>query len=151
MSSQWPDKLSKPNPDTVACQLAGFWTSLGELPGLILRGEHLLVAEQISLLRNQVVSLMLALNGIARPPGTRDLNAYLSTSQRKALEKTLIAPTIGRETWIGQAVALVVIYRWYAPQLVDSLDIPYPDSAEQAALSRLADALPDWPRTITTE
>jgi hypothetical protein len=147
----WPDDLVRPEPAHVAATLRGFWLELARLPDLLQREEHLLAAECTGVLRRSVLQLMLALNGIAYPTGTRHLNLYLGPSQRAALEKTLQAPAVGAESWLGQAVALVVIYRWYAPQLVAAYDLVYDDALEGATLAALQAQLPDWPQTITTD
>ena len=95
--------------------------------------------------------MMLALNGITYPTDTTHLNTYLGTSQRAAMEKTLLMPSVAAESWIGQAVALVVIYRWYAPQLVAAYSLVYDDRLEADTLARLHAELPDWPSAITTD
>ncbi len=147
---RWPDPLAPAQPEPIAGLLAAFWETLADLPEMIERGEHLLAAETTTALRATVLEMMLALNGIRRPNGTRHLNTYLGASQRAAIEKTLLAPAVAGESWIGQAVALVVIYRWYAPQLVDKYAVAYPQEAEEAALAALQ-RLPDWPLAITTD
>ncbi len=151
MPANWPDELTKPTRSDVASMLADFWSTLAGLPDLLERGEILLCAELAGNLRETVLGMMLALNGIAHPHSTRHLNTYLSASQRQALEKTLLLPDAGRDGWIGQFVALIVIYRWYAPQLVSEYAAPYPSDGEQATLGLLSQKLPDWPRTITTD
>lgn len=148
--NNWPDPLTPAQPGSVAGLLAAFWETLAELPELIERDEHLLAAETTAALRATVLRMMLALNGIERPSATRHLNTYLGASQRAAIEKTLLAPAVAGESWIGQAVALVVIYRWYAPQLVEKHALAYPQAAEDAALAALQ-RLPDWPLAITTD
>jgi hypothetical protein len=148
---QWPDPLIAPNPEIVQRDLATFWTQLAQLADLIARRQLLLAHSALSELRQTVVALMLALNGIARPHATVALNAYLSASQRTALEKTLHLPTVDQESLIGQAVALTVIYRWYAPQLVDKFDLSYPHPQEQAAWVELVNHLPDWPQHVHTD
>lgn len=130
--------------------LARFWTELMPLANLIPRSEHLLCAQALTQARATVLEMMLALNGIAYPAGTRHLNTYLGTSQRAAIERTLLLPEVSGEAWIGQAVALTVIYRWYAPQLVAAYAAAYPQAAETAALAVLQ-TLPDWPLAITTD
>ena len=147
---QWPDPLQPAEAARVAGLLNHFWRTLAELPDLVARQENLLAAETTADLRATVLAMMLALNGIARPAGTRHLNTYLGASQRAAIEKTLLAPAVAGESWIGQAVALVVIYRWYTPQLVDKYAVAYPQAAEDAALAALQ-RLPDWPLAITTD
>ena len=146
----WPDSLQPAAPAHIAEQLAHFWRTLVHLPDLVQRQEHLLAADVTASLRYIVLELMLALNGIAWPAGTAHLNTYLSASQRAAIEKTLLAPGVSAESWLGQAVALVVIYRWYAPQLTAKYALDYPQAAEEAALAALRH-LPDWPLTITTD
>ena len=148
--SNWPDTLQPAQPADVQFLLTIFWTQLAVLGDLLPRGQFLLTAEQLHLLRQIILQMMLALNGIQRP-ATRDLNAYLSTSQRAALEKTLILPQVDEDAWIGQAVALVVIYRWYAPQLVAKFSLLYPREQENAAWQTLVATLPTWPKQITTE
>ncbi len=65
--------------------------------------------------------------------------------------KTLITPRPDSDAYIGQAVALVVIYRWYAPQLVDKFGLAYPEATEQAVWQRISRLLPDWPLAVTTD
>lgn len=147
--STWPDALQPADPVHVDIQLAQFWRTLAHLPDLVQRQEHLLAADLLNALRHIVLELMLALNGITFPENTLHLNTYLSASQRAAIEKTLLLPTVTTESWIGQAVALVVIYRWYAPQLTARYGLAYPQAAEAAAQTALR-RLPDWPLSITT-
>ena len=147
----WPDQLKSPAPIRVQQLLNHFWATLGRLPKLILDNEQLLAAELTYELRGVVLEMMLALNGIQRPADSAHLNSYLSERQRAVIERTLIAPGADGESWIGQAVALVVIYRWYAPQLVERFALTYPRAEEDAAWAVLRDNLPDWPAHITSE
>ena len=147
----WPDPLQRPESKHVEHMLTNFWHTLAGLSDLIQRNEHLLANEQTETLRRIVLEMMLALNGIQRPQGTLHLNSYLGESQRYVLEKTLIASSASGESWIGRAVALVVIYRWYAPQLVEKYRLEYPQAAEEAALQHLQTQLPDWPLEIKTD
>lgn len=147
----WPDTLQQAEADEVASLLRSFWQQLAYLPDLVQREEHLLCAACTGELRQIVLRMMLALNGIAYPTQTQHLNTYLGASQRAAIEKTLAAPFVGAESWIGQAVALVVIYRWYAPQLSAAYGVPAADRLETETLALLQAALPDWPQTITTD
>lgn len=150
----WPDSLQPPHPAQIQALLDAFWPDLAGLADLLPRRQFLLAAEQIHTLRNTVLEMMLALNGIQRP-ATRDLNTYLSANQRTALEKTLLLPNVDStnwaDGWIGQAVSLVVIYRWYAPQLVAKHHLVYPRAQEQTAWATLVEKLPTWPTAITTE
>ncbi len=151
MSPNWPDALHAPDKARIQEALAEFWLLLAELAESLAAREILLCSERAAALRSLVLELMLALNGIRRPVDTRSLNRYLSQSQREALEKTLITPRPHRDAYIGQAVALVVIYRWYAPQLVDKFGLAYPAAAEQEVWQRISRLLPDWPRAVTTD
>lgn len=148
---QWPDPLRPPNPAHIALLLREFWRQLQQLPDLLHRQEHLLAERCTAQLRTLVIEMMLALNGIAWPDATVHLNSYLSKSQRHALHKTLLLSEVANENWIGRAVAIVVIYRWYAPQLVEKFGIAYPQADEDATLDRLQQMLPDWPVSITTD
>lgn len=145
-----PDLLYAPEPQRVQFLLAEFWRQLQRLPDLFKRDEHLLAEQNTAGLRNLVIEMMLALNGIQWPEQTRYLNSYLGESQRAALQKTLIAREVGRGTWIGRAVALVVIYRWYAPQLVEKFGLEYPQALEDTTWALLQREAPDWPATVTT-
>jgi hypothetical protein len=147
----YPDELRRPDPAHIQHLLGQFWLLLAGLPELIERDEHLLAGQLVAVLRQCVAEMMLALNGIAWPAGTRHLNAYLGTSQRAALEKTLLAPAVDAAAWIGQAVALVVIYRWYAPQLVERFGLLYPAALERETLAELQSKLQEWPMQITTD
>ncbi|MFZ1768497.1 MAG: hypothetical protein WAU00_04820 [Caldilinea sp.] len=146
----WPDSLQSAQPEHSALLLETFWRTLAQLPALVERQENLLAADVTALLRHIVLEMMLALNGIDWPEGTMHLNSYLSESQRAAIEKTLLAPAVNADSWIGQAVALVVIYRWYAPQLATKYELIYPQAAEDAALAHLRTLL-HWPLAIFTE
>lgn len=150
-TQSWPDALRPPEPRHIKQLLADFWTELAGLGDLVGRDEQLLAAASTARLRRIVLELMLGLNGIAWPEGTRHLNSYLGESQRAAIQKTLAAPALHGDTWVGQAVALVVIYRWYAPQLVERFQLVYPAELESTTLSTLQESLPDWPLNITTD
>ena len=147
----WPDALTAPAPEQVQQGLTDFWQALATLPDLHQRDEQLLMAELTARLRGLILKMMLALNGIARPTNTRHLNAYLGQSQRSAIEATLIAPAVNGDAWLGQAVALLVIYRWYAPQLVEKYDLTYPQELETTVWTQLCTTLPDWPVSVTTD
>jgi len=155
LDQPWPDRLEAPDSARVQQHLSAFWETLERLPDLITRGEQLLAAEITHELRAIVLEMMLALNGIQRPTASRHLNSYLSASQRAAIERTLIAPAVDSDvngdSWIGQAVALVVIQRWYAPQLVDRFDLIYPQHLEERVWKTLRANLPDWPAYVTSE
>lgn len=148
---QWPDPLTAPDPQRVQHLLHAFWTHLAALAPDLADAQWLLAAEQIDRLRQMVLEMMLALNGIARPAATKALNSYLSESQRMALEKTRQLPTVDTDGLVGQAVALVVIYRWYAPQLLERLGGDYPAQSEEDAWQQLTAAVPAWPVQVTTE
>jgi hypothetical protein len=150
-ATPWPDSLQKPDPAHVAALLRDFWLTLATLADLLQRDEFLLCEAATHTLRHCVTAMMLALNGIAYPQGTSHLNLYLGPSQRAALEKTLLAPTTAHDAWLGQAVALVVIYRWYAPQLVAAYHVAYPQAVETTTLTYLQEKLPNWPTNITTD
>ncbi|MEZ4616909.1 MAG: hypothetical protein R2867_15585 [Caldilineaceae bacterium] len=148
---RWPDPLQHPDPTAVAELLQHFWRLLETLPDLLNRQEYLLADRLTFELRGTVLEMMLALNGIQWPRGTGHLNSYLSAQQRAAIEKTLVLPATSVEGWIGRAVALLVIYRWYAPQLVDHFQIPYPHDLEAEVSHILQSQLADWPLTVTTD
>jgi len=147
----WPDALSHPETARIQWLLETFWQQLQPLPDLINRAEHLLAERATAALRDVMIEMMLALNGIQWPAETKHLNGYLGASQRAVLEKTLVTPEVSPESWIGRAVALVVIYRWYAPQLVEKYNLTYPQALEDKVWAQLQHELPDWPLTVTTE
>jgi len=151
MSTDWPDALHAPDGARIQQALEEFWLLLAQLAESLAAREILLASERATALRSLVLELMLALNGIRRPVQIRSLNRYLSQSQREALKKTLITPRPDSDAYIGQAVALVVIYRWYAPQLVDKFGLAYPAVAEQEVWQRISRLLPDWPLSVTTD
>jgi hypothetical protein len=151
---RWPDLLQPPDPIHIQELLDTFWTELALLADLLSREQFLLASEQLHNLRQIILQMMLALNGIQRP-ATNDLNTYLSHNQRTALEKTLLLPNVDHvsqaDGWIGQAVSLVVIYRWYAPQLVTKYGLSYSLELEKRAYQTLLKLLPTWPQEITTD
>ena len=148
---KWPDILQLPRPERIQQVLEEFWQRLRDLPDLLARGEYLLADECTAELRWLVLEMMLALNGIQRPPDTRHLNTYLGDSQRAAIEKTLVALSVSGGTWSARAVALIVIYRWYAPQLAEKFGVTPPQALEEEVLAALHQQIPDWPLHIETE
>lgn len=149
--SCWPDSLQPPSAQHVGDLLLLFWTTLEQIGELLAKDELLLAHTQAFTLHGIVLEMMLALNGIKQPIHTKDLNCYLSDRQRAVIEKTLILPKIEAGGWIGQAVALVTIYRWYAPQLTDKFSLNYPSALEERVQDKLVQLLPGWPRTISTD
>ncbi|HRW04323.1 MAG TPA: hypothetical protein P5121_04475 [Caldilineaceae bacterium] len=149
--TQWPDPLQHPDARAVEANLVAFWQLLAQLPDLLNRQEYLLADRLTHQLRSTVLEMMLALNGIRWPRGTRHLNSYLSAQQRAAIEKTMVLPATSVEGWIGRAVALLVIYRWYAPQLVDAFALVYPRVLEEQVWQQLQTELAEWPLTVTTD
>ena len=151
INQTWPDPLSRPEATRIQWLLEAFWHQLNTLPDLINRGEHVLAERSTATLRDLIIEMMLALNGIQWPTATKHLNSYLGASQRAVLEKTLVTPEVSPEAWIGRAVALCVIYRGYAPQLVEKYNLTYPQVLEAEVWAQLQCKLPDWPLTVTTE
>lgn len=147
----WPDALHAPDADDLQEALAAFWNGLAALADLLEQGEYILADESIGRLRALVVEMMLGMNGIARPAGTRRLNGYLGESQRAALERALAATGSARDRCIGSAVALTVIARWYAPQMAERFALHLPHELEARVLGDLASRVPEWPLTITTD
>lgn len=150
-ATSWPDVLHAAEAPRLQQVLDAWWGELGGLADLLARGELILAEECISRLRAGVIEMMLGMNGIARPEHTRSLNGYLGESQRNALEHTLNATGGPRASLIARAVALTVITRWYAPQLVDRFTLIPPTAAEADTLRTLTTLVPEWPITITTD
>src|SRR4051812_40924114 len=92
LNRQWPDPLSRPEPARIQWLLEASWRQLNTLPDLLNRAEHLLAERCTASMRDLIIEMMLALNGIQWPTDTKHLNIYLSASQRAALEKTLMTP-----------------------------------------------------------
>jgi hypothetical protein len=186
-NSIWPDELSRPTAGDIEASINAFWSTLAQLPSHAKASETLLLHSLIGELRQNIIEMMLAANGIRFPKNTRHLNHYLGESQRLALEKTLTMPRLEGHTaspadeqpaeyqetarssqsdkagWsqplaatlieslIGQAVALVVIYRWYAPQLAEKYGARLPLELENKTLTALHSELDAWPRAISTD
>lgn len=150
-TTHWPDPLSSPEPNRVEQLLADFWHQLQQLGDRIATEEYLLANELTHQLRTSVLEMMLALNGIQRPSATQNLNLYLSEEQQEAISRTMQLPNLDAGAWLGQAVALVVIYRWYAPQLAETFTIAQPHDLESRVLETLCQQHPDWPKSLTTD
>ena len=150
------DRLSPPNAEIVGAQLDRFWLVLARLPAVLKRRENLAAHALLGELRSLLIDLVVALNGASRPHSAARINQYLGAVQREAFEKSLgygQSPSGSRAlnaTWIGQAVALIVLYRWYAPQLVETYATPYPQLAEETVLDLLRTQIDGWPAEITT-
>lgn len=142
--------LPKGEAGAVQAGLTAFWQSLAHLPAAINREEHLAAASLLHSVRSVLTDLVVALNGATRPASPARLNPYLGPAQREAFEKTLRHSANYTESWIGQAVALIVLYRWYAPQLVEMYNLAYPARLEESVLALLCVEVPGWPAHITT-
>ena len=150
------DALGPPDAEAVGAQLARFWILLAQLPAILGRQENLAAHALLGQLRSLLIDLVVALNGVRRPQAAARINQYLGPAQREAFEKSLGAGRAlpggrpGNASWIGQAVALVVLYRWYAPQLAENYATPYPQPAEETVLNLLRTQVDGWPAEITT-
>ena len=149
--------IGLPDVEAVDRNLGRFWLLLARLPAVVGRQEqlaaHLLLTEICTLLIDLVVSL----NGASRPQTKARINQYLGLAQREAFERSLGLRKAVRQreasnnaNWIGQAVALVVLYRWYAPQLTEKYSLTYPRLAEDCVLAYLKAELKNWPAHIIT-
>lgn len=149
--SDTPYRLRAPDAPYLEALFAGYWQTLEALAALLRDGELILAEERVHSLRALILDMMLAANGIERPAHALSLNRYLGESQRIALEKTLVARGTARESIVAGAVALTVIYQWYAPQLVERYGVVEPDADVQRVYDLLAQGVPEWPLTIQTE
>jgi hypothetical protein len=142
--------LEAPDAASVEVALAYFWELLSYLPAALNRREWLAAAHLLERSRQTLVDLVIALNGARRPPSLARINPYLGPAQLEAFEKTLPVAQPDPSAWIGQAVALVVLYRWYAPQLVEIYALRYPATLERTALALLSAEVAGWPAMIQT-
>lgn len=149
--------LGSPDTDLISKQLQQFWLLLARLPAVLRRQEQLAAHTLLSELRSLLIDLVVSLNGARRPEARARINQFLGQAQREAFESTLGYGQVSRHSgagagfnWVGQAVSLVVLYRWYAPQLADRHSLPYPERAEELVLTLLSAELENWPSNITT-
>lgn len=149
--------LGPPDADAVENQLARFWLLLARLPAVVKRQEALAAHALLTNVRILLIDLVVALNGADRPQTAARINQYLGPAQIEAFEKSLGRAQVDRNktendrpNWIGQAVSLVVLYRWYAPQLVEKYQLNYPMEAERVVLESLSAELEQWPDQIST-
>lgn len=151
------EQLDPPNVKAVEKNLARFWLLLGRLPAVVKRQETLAAHALLADIRMLLVDLVVALNGAERPQTWARINQYLGPAQLEAFENSMgLSQTVPRQeaiqgqNWVGQAVSLVVLYRWYAPQLVERHGTHYPQTAEEAVLALLSAELENWPAQIST-
>jgi len=149
--------LGSPDTESVDMQLRRFWLLLARLPAVVQRQERLAAHSLLSELRSLLIDLVVSLNGARRPQTKARVNQYLGQAQREAFERSLGYSQVNWRSragtgfnWIGQAVSLVVLYRWYAPQLAERHSLPYPKHAEETVLTLLSAELDNWPSNITT-
>lgn len=156
----WTSRLQAnwtPDSRLIESQLGRFWLLLARLPGVVGRQEqlaaHMLLTEMHALL----IDLVVTLNGGSRPHTNSRINQFLGPAQREAFERSMGLRPSGRQkrisdgaTWVGQAVALVVLYRWYAPQIAQKHSLRYPQLAEDSVLALLSAELENWPARIST-
>ena len=142
--------LQKGDAEAVQAGLNHFWQLLAHLPAAVNRGEHLAAAALLHNVRAALTDLVVALNGATRPASPARINPFLGSAQRDAFEKTLRHSANETESWIGQAVALIVLYHWYAPQLAELYSLDYPTRLEESVLALLSVEVPGWPAHITS-
>ena len=149
-------RLSPPDPEVIGAQLGQFWLLLAQLPAVLARGEDLAAHALLAEVRSLLLDLVVALNGATRPQSTARVNQFLGPKQLRAFEKSLgmgrsnSEAALRKSAWIGQAVALIVLYRWYAPQLCDIHCERYPQQAEDTVLALLRAEVDGWPAVIET-
>ncbi len=155
--NQGSAQLGPPIVKVLEKKLARFWLLLGRLPAVVKRQESLAAHALLADIRMLLVDLVVALNGADRPQTRARINQYLGPAQLEAFENSMgLSQTVQRreaiqgQNWVGQAVSLVVLYRWYAPQLVERHEIRYPQAAEDAVLTLLRAELENWPAQIST-
>ncbi len=149
--------LNPPDSSTVDRQLGQFWLQLARLPAVLNRQETLAAHAIMTELRTILIDLVVCLNGASRPHAKARINQLLGEAQREAFERSLgnSQPALplaseGSSNWIGQAVALVVLYRWYGPQLAEQHDLSYPQPLEDTVLALLHAEIEGWPAYIST-
>ena len=146
-----------PDAGIVESQLGRFWLLLARLPAAITREEQLAAHMLLTELHALLIDLVVSLNGGSLPQARSRINRYLGPAQLDAFERSLGLRQSGQRRradggarWIGQAVALVVLYRWYAPQLAEQYSLLYPQMAEDTVLALLSAELENWPDRIST-
>lgn len=152
-----PAQSGPPRSERVETLLNRFWLLLARLPAVGKRAEHLAAHALLTESRAALIDMVAALNGVARQQSRTRVNRFLGPAQQEAFEKTLgggpsqearSAPET--RLWIGQAVAQVVLYRWYAPQLSQRYGAAYPFRAEETVLALLRQELEEWPAYVAT-
>ncbi|MDE0198561.1 MAG: hypothetical protein OXK78_10225 [Caldilineaceae bacterium] len=146
-----------PDSRLIESQLGRFWLLLARLPAVVRRREQLAAYLLLTEMQTLLLDLVVTLNGGNRPHTNSRINQFLGPAQREAFERSMGLQPSGRQksvgdgaTWVGQAVALVVLYRWYAPQLAQKHSLRYPQKAENAVLALLSTELQNWPASIST-
>ena len=146
-----------PDSRLIESQLGRFWLLLARLPAVVRRREQLAAYSLLTEMQALLLDLVVTLNGGSRPPTNSRINQFLGPAQRDAFERSMgLQPSsrqmraAGGATWVGQAVALVVLYRWYAPQLAQKHALCYPQMAEDTVLALLSAELENWPARIST-
>lgn len=116
-----------------------FIRGLGLLPIIIGREEYLVGQEGATILRRQLVELILLENGAPRG-GVKRLNPLLTDEQRATLAALpLPAPT--RDAVIASQLAHACVFLPRARALLARYGLPYPDDFEQATRRHLQLAL----------
>jgi hypothetical protein len=139
----------------VHTDLRAFWLLLARLPAAVNRGEHLAALHLLTQARMTLIDLVAALNGVNRPDTPLRINPFLGPAQREAFERSAtLTAGLSAESWIGQAVALLVLYRWYAPQLVEMYALTEQQThlarLERSVLAHLSAQISGWPARIQT-
>ncbi len=117
-----------------------FLRVLGLLPVVLARGELLVAAEGVVLLRRMLTDLMLIDRGDADRGGAKRLNPYLSEDQRAALEH-LPAVAPAREAVVEGNLACARLFLPLAKRVLEERSVPYPSAFEDATVKHLNQAL----------
>lgn len=151
------EAIGPPDVGVIERQLGRFWLLLARLPAAVGRQEQLAAHILLTEMHDLLIDLVVSLNGGSRPTTRARINQFLGPAQREAFERSLGLRRSDRKKgagggakWIGQAVALVVLYRWYAPQLAEKHSLPYPHVAENTVLALLSAEMKNWPASIST-
>lgn len=129
----------QPSADALAGMVEEFLRIQGLLPVGLGRQEWLSAQEGVGFMRKMLIEMMIESNGVGRAQrgGAKKLNAYLTDTQRAAVE-ALPLPGVSAEDLIAANRALSALFLPLAREMLAKSGAPWPQALEDATRAHLA-------------
>ena len=125
-----------PDPARIAAIVEEFWRILGLLPVGVGRGEYVVAATGVGLLRDQLVALLIEAEAPPTPPGALHLSRVLPPQALSLLEG-LPPAAANRKSVIEASFACAAVFQAMARPLAACTGAAWPEALETAARAHI--------------